>query len=72
MSEQRQSLGLGALALLPIACCIGLPLVATASLSVAIGTPGIVAHTISANRGVEGSSLIFVALSDQISARSWQ
>jgi uncharacterized membrane protein len=36
MSEKRQSLGLGALALIPIVCCIGLPLVAAAGASVAV------------------------------------
>jgi hypothetical protein len=35
MSEKRQSLTLGALALLPIVCCIGLPLILAAGVSVA-------------------------------------
>jgi hypothetical protein len=36
VSEKRQSLGLGALALVPIACCIGLPLIAAAGVSIAL------------------------------------
>jgi hypothetical protein len=35
MSERRAGLGMGGLALLPIACCIGIPLIAAAGLSVA-------------------------------------
>ena len=36
MSEKRQSLGLGAVALIPIVCCIGLPLIAAAGVSAAV------------------------------------
>lgn len=36
MSEKRKSLGLGALVLLPMVCCIGLPLIAAAGVSVAV------------------------------------
>ena len=36
MSERRQGLGLGALALAPMVCCIGLPLIAAAGVSVAV------------------------------------
>jgi asparagine N-glycosylation enzyme membrane subunit Stt3 len=36
MSELRKSLGLGAFALVPIACCVGIPLIATAGISVAL------------------------------------
>ena len=48
MSEKRQSLGLSALALVPIACCIGLPLLAAAGFSLALAawTGGIAAAAI--------------------------
>lgn len=36
MREPRTSLGWGALALIPIACCIGIPLIAAAGISVAV------------------------------------
>jgi len=36
MSEQRSNLGFGLLALIPIVCCIGLPLIAAAGISVAL------------------------------------
>jgi hypothetical protein len=36
MSEARKNLGLGALALVPIVCCIGIPLIAAAGISVAV------------------------------------
>ena len=36
MSEQRSNLGFGLLALIPIVCCIGLPLIAAAGVSVAL------------------------------------
>jgi len=36
MSEPRSNLGVGLLALIPIACCIGLPLIAAAGISVAL------------------------------------
>ena len=36
MSETRKSLGWGALALIPIACCIGIPLIGAAGISVAV------------------------------------
>jgi membrane protein implicated in regulation of membrane protease activity len=36
MKEERSNLGLGLLALIPIACCIGVPLVAAAGVSVAV------------------------------------
>ena len=36
MSEARSNLGLGVLALIPIGCCIGLPLIAAAGISVAL------------------------------------
>ncbi len=36
MSETRKNLGLGALALLPIVCCIGVPLIVAAGVSVAL------------------------------------
>jgi hypothetical protein len=35
MSEARKSLGIGAVALLPMACCIGLPLIVTAGIGAA-------------------------------------
>jgi asparagine N-glycosylation enzyme membrane subunit Stt3 len=38
MSERRGNLGLGLLALVSIACCIGLPLVAAAGIGVAVAT----------------------------------
>ncbi len=36
MSEPRSNLGVGLLTLIPIACCIGLPLIAAAGISVAL------------------------------------
>ena len=36
MSKPRKNLGLAALALVPIACCIGLPLFAAAGVSLAV------------------------------------
>ena len=36
MSEPRSNLGVSLLALIPIACCIGLPLIAAAGISVAL------------------------------------
>ena len=36
MSDTHKSLGFGLVALLPIACCIGLPLIAAAGVSVAV------------------------------------
>ena len=36
MSEHRSNLGFGLLALIPIVCCIGLPLIAAAGISVAL------------------------------------
>ena len=36
MSEHRSNPGVGLLALIPIACCIGLPLIAAAGISVAL------------------------------------
>ena len=36
MSEARKSLGFGLFALVPIACCIGIPLIAPAGISVAV------------------------------------
>jgi len=36
MSEHRSNLGFGLLALIPIVCCIGLPLIAAAGVSVAL------------------------------------
>ncbi len=36
MSEKRTNLGWGALALIPIACCLGIPLIAAAGISVAV------------------------------------
>ncbi len=36
MSEPRKSLGLGALVLLPLACCAALPLILAAGLSAAL------------------------------------
>ena len=36
MSEMRQSVGLGALALIPIVCCVGIPLIVAAGISVAV------------------------------------
>jgi O-antigen/teichoic acid export membrane protein len=36
MSEARKNLGLGALALVPIVCCIGSPLIAAAGICVAV------------------------------------
>ncbi len=36
MIEPRSSVGVGLLALIPIACCIGLPLIAGAGISVAL------------------------------------
>lgn len=36
MSEARSNLGLGLLALIPIGCCIGLPLIAAAGVSVGL------------------------------------
>jgi len=36
MNETRKNLGLGALALIPIACCIGIPLIAAAGISVVV------------------------------------
>ena len=48
MSEKRQSLGVSALALVPIACCIGLPLLVAAGVSFAVAawTGGIAAAAI--------------------------
>ncbi len=36
MTETRKSIGLGALALIPIVCCIGVPLIAAAGVGVAV------------------------------------
>ena len=36
MSDQRSNLGLGLLAFVPVACCIGIPLIAAAGISVAV------------------------------------
>jgi membrane protein implicated in regulation of membrane protease activity len=36
MKDTRSHLGLGLLALMPIACCIGVPLIAAAGVSVAL------------------------------------
>jgi asparagine N-glycosylation enzyme membrane subunit Stt3 len=36
VSESRSNLGVGLLAVIPIACCIGLPLIAAAGISVAL------------------------------------
>ena len=36
MSETHKNLGVGLLALVPIACCIGVPLIADAGISVAL------------------------------------
>ena len=36
MSEPRSNVGVGLLALIPIACCIGLPLIAAAGIGVAL------------------------------------
>ena len=36
MSETRKTLGVGALAVIPIVCCVGLPLIAAAGISVAV------------------------------------
>lgn len=36
MSETRKSLGLGAPAVIPIVCCVGIPLIVAAGISVAI------------------------------------
>ncbi len=36
MSERRSNLGVGLLALIPIACCVGVPLIAAAGISVAL------------------------------------
>ncbi len=38
MSQARKNLGLGALALVPIVCCVGLPLLLAAGISVAAFT----------------------------------
>jgi hypothetical protein len=38
MSERRADLGVGLLAVIPLACCIGLPLFAAAGISVALAT----------------------------------
>lgn len=36
VSEARKNVGLGLLALIPVACCIGIPLLAAAGVSVAV------------------------------------
>jgi O-antigen/teichoic acid export membrane protein len=36
MSETRKTLGVGALAVIPIVCCVGIPLIAAAGISVAV------------------------------------
>jgi membrane associated rhomboid family serine protease len=36
MTETRKSIGLGALALIPIVCCVGVPLIAAAGVGVAV------------------------------------
>jgi asparagine N-glycosylation enzyme membrane subunit Stt3 len=36
MSEPRSSSGMSALALIPIACCVGIPLIAAAGISAAV------------------------------------
>jgi len=64
MSERRAGLGMGGLALLPIACCIGIPLISAAGLSVAAAVliggaalaaialaAAVVLHAIRARRG---------------------
>ena len=36
MSETRKNVGVGAVAVIPIVCCLGIPLVAAAGISVAV------------------------------------
>jgi len=41
MKETRPNIGMGALVLIPIACCIGIPLIAAAGISIAAWVGGI-------------------------------
>jgi hypothetical protein len=43
MSERRNGLGLAGIAVIPIACCIGLPLLAAAGIGVAVLVGGVAA-----------------------------
>jgi hypothetical protein len=43
MSERRHGLGLAGIAVIPIACCIGLPLLAAAGIGVAVLVGGVAA-----------------------------
>jgi hypothetical protein len=43
MTERRDGLGLAGIAVIPIACCIGLPLLAAASIGVALLAGGVAA-----------------------------
>jgi hypothetical protein len=43
MSERRDRLGLAGIAVIPIACCIGLPLLAAAGIGVAVLVGGVAA-----------------------------
>lgn len=46
MSERRDGLGLAGLAVIPIACCIGLPLLAAVGIGVAVLVGGIAAGAV--------------------------
>jgi hypothetical protein len=46
MSERRDGFGLAAIAVIPIACCIGLPLLAAAGIGVAVLVGGVAAGAV--------------------------
>jgi hypothetical protein len=46
MSERRDGLGLAGIAVVPIACCIGLPLLAAAGIGVAVRVGGVAAGAV--------------------------
>lgn len=46
MSERPHGLGLAGLAVIPIACCIGLPLLAAAGIGVAVLVAGVAAGVV--------------------------
>jgi hypothetical protein len=43
MSERRDGLGLAGIAVIPIACCLGLPLLAAAGIGIAVLVGGVAA-----------------------------
>ena len=46
MSERRDGLGLAGIAVIPVACCTGLPLVAAAGIGAAVHVGGVAAGAV--------------------------